>query len=347
MPKQPPTIEPIKADLEEVAAAMVRPTTKPIKINQLAKKGGDSGPPQIQEELFHVETQKEINGVEMGVLDNGIPYLTESGLAQMCGIDRKVLNRLAVGWNEEKLKERGSAINELLLKSGYTEEGLYLKSELNGSPINAYTEPVCLALLEYYAFITKEPRQEAVGAFRTLARISFRVLIYNAIGYSPEQRVIDSWRHFHDRIDMTATAVPMGYFSVFKEIAVMIVPMIRAGILISDRVVPDISVGRAWREYWEAKGLSEAYGPRQKYDHEYPLYYPQAKSNPQPSFCYPEEALGVFRSWLNRTYITAKFPAYMLGQTKKGSIPVALANKALGAFGAPKIAAPKAPKQLK
>ena len=66
--------------------------------------------------LFHVETQIEIDGVEMGVLENGIPYLTESGLARMCGIDRKVLNRLAVNWDTEKEKPRGSQILWSLFK---------------------------------------------------------------------------------------------------------------------------------------------------------------------------------------------------------------------------------------
>lgn len=318
-----------------------RPAQKTNEIKDVGSKSTALGPPLVQEELFHIEKQAEINGVEMGVLENGVPYLSESGLAQMCGIDRKVLNRLAVGWADEKLKERGAAINTLLESAGYFEAGLFLKSELNGSPVNAYTGPVCLALLEYYAFITKEPRHEAVTAFRTLARTTFRVLIYQAVGYSPEQKVLDSWRHFHDRVDMTATSVPMGYFSVFKEIAIMIVPMIRAGIIISDKVVPDISVGRAWSEHWEASGLEQKYGPRTKYDHEYPLYYPQSKSNPQPSYCYPEDALGAFRSWLNKTYLASKFPAYMLGQTKKGTVPIALANKALGAFGAQQLEAPK------
>jgi len=40
----------------------------------------------------------------------------------MCGIDRKVLNRLAINWPEEKNKKRGSAINELLEKSSYYEQ---------------------------------------------------------------------------------------------------------------------------------------------------------------------------------------------------------------------------------
>lgn len=288
--------------------------------------------PTIQQQLFHVEKQIEFDGVEMGVLENGIPYLTESGLARMCGIDRKVLNRLAINWPDEKLKPRGGHIAKLLEQSGYLEDALFLKSEHKGSDVNAYTEPVCLALLEYYAFEADERRQEAITAFRAMARITFRKFIYDAVGYSPERQILDSWRHFHDRVDMTVNAVPFGYFSVFKEIAIMIVPMIRAGILISDRVVPDISVGKAWSEYWKASQFDETYGERNKYDHEYPLYYPQAKSNPQPAFAYPDAALGEFRGWLTRTYLATKFPAYLLGQTKKGTLPVAVANKAIEAF---------------
>jgi hypothetical protein len=310
-------------------------------LKDLGSFPGVLGPGPMQGELFHVEKQIEIDGVEMGVLENGVPYLTESGLARMCGIDRKVLNRLAVGWKDEKLKERGRAINEMLEAANYFEPSLYLKSELNGSEINAYTEPVCMAMLEYYAFVTKEPRAEAIRAFRRLARETFRVLVYTAVGYSPEQKVLESWRHFHDRVDMTATSVPFGYFSVFREIASMIVPMIRAGVMISDRVVPDISVGKAWSEHWTANNLEATHGERRKYDHEYPLYYPQAKSNPQPSYAYPDSALGEFRAWLVKTYIANKFPTYLLGQTKKGTVLPVIANKALEAFSAPALPAPK------
>ena len=347
MPKKTDQIvEPIDAAFDDVADAVVRPfrpTPKPNKINNLRQKTAVLVP-TIQEPLFHVEKQIEIDGVEMGVLDNGIPYLTESGLARMCGIDRKVLNRLAINWPDEKMKPRGREILHLLEQSGYLEDAMFLKSEHKSSEVNAYTEPVCLALLEYYAFVTEEPRPEAVRAFRSLARITFRQFIYDAVGYSPEQKILDSWRHFHDRVDMTATSVPFGYFSVFKEIAVMIVPMIRAGILISDRVVPDISVGKAWSDYWKTNDFDNVYGEREKYDHEYPLYYPQAKSNPQPSFAYPDAALGEFRGWLVRTYLASKFPAYLLGQTKKGTVPLAIANKAIEVFSGRLIEAQKSKK---
>ncbi|HVY07032.1 MAG TPA: hypothetical protein VHB46_13740 [Burkholderiales bacterium] len=298
--------------------------------------------------FFHVEKQIERDGVEMGVLDNGIPYLTESGLARMCGIHRRALNDLSINWAEEKSKPRGAAIADLLEKSGYREPQLYLKSEHNGVPVNAYTEPVCLALLEYYAFVSPDIRPEAQNAFRALARTTFRAYIYDAVGYAPDKAKLDSWQHFHDRIDMTTDAVPFGYFGIFKEIAQMIVPMIRQGVMISDKVVPDISVGMAWSAYWEENNLARLLGKdRIRYEHSYPDYYPQAKSNPQKPFAYPDEALPLFRAWLVRHYITAKFPAYLLGQTKKGAIPMALADKTMQAFGGRLIQDKSKPKSVK
>lgn len=291
---------------------------------------GSQAPEQCS--LFLVETQCEIDGIEMGVLENGVPYLSESGLARMCGIDRRVLNRLATNWQDEKKKPRGIKINDLLLQSGYTEDSLYLVSRLNNQDVNAYTEPVCLALLEYYAFLSEGPRQEAVRAFRTLARKTFRDFVYSATGYSPEQRLIDSWKHFHDRVDMTSTRVPDGYYSIFNEIAVMIVPMIRSGVIINDKVIPDISVGKIWSKYWTDNNLDSRYGERIKYQHSYPDYYPQAKSNPQPSFAYPESSLGVFRHWLRETYIYSKFPKYLVTKIKDLSISSKTAQMAISAF---------------
>lgn len=297
-----------------------RPTLKTLAPKGLKKKITALGPPSIQGTLFHVEKQVEHDGIEMGVLDNGIPYLTESGLARMCGVDRKPINRLAVNWAQERSKPRGQKIQSLLTEAGYTENTLYLKSEYNGVEINAYTEPVCIALLEYYAFLSIPPRENAINAFRILAKRSFRELIYVATGYKPNNNALESWKHFHDRLDMIFDNVPNGYFCVFKEIASMIVPMIRAGVVINDKVIPDISVGLAWSKFWKANNFEDDCGPRIKYDHEYPDYYPQAKKNPQPAHAYPDEALGVFRQWLKENYIINKLPKYLLSKAKKGAI---------------------------
>jgi len=315
----------------------VTPHGNPKQINGLPANTGSLPPTPKQPDLFHVEKQAEFDGVEMGVLESGVPYLSGRGLARMCGIDHKSLHELAVNWGDEKFKPRGKVINQLLIQAGYHEEVLYLRSEHNGSEINAYVEPVCLAILEYFAFLAKEPRQEAIRAFRTLAKRKFREFVYEAVGYSPEQKVLDHWKHFHDRVDLTQDAAPTGHWGVFREMAIMIVPMIRSGVMISDRVVPDISVGRAWSEHWQKAGLDSQFGPRTRYDHAYPDYYPQAKSNPQPSYAYPNAALGAFREWLQQNYILNKLPKYLLGQASKGTLRIEAANKVIAAFGGQQI----------
>ncbi|WBF66733.1 hypothetical protein LN040_13510 [Desulfovibrio subterraneus] len=282
--------------------------------------------------LFRVEKQVEYRGVEMGVLENGTPYLTESGLARMCGVDRKVINRLASNWNEEKAKPRGKKVAKILNSYAYDEDYLYAPSEYNGVKVNAYTEKVCISLLEYYAFVAEDKKEQAVIAFRLLARQSFRDLIYGATGYSPSVSKLDSWKHFHDRVDLTHDAVPVGYFSVFREIASIIVPMIRSGIIISDKVIPDISVGKAWSAFWADNGLDAHFGERRKFNHEYPDYYPQSKSNPQPAYAYPDEALGYFRQWLRANYLVVNFPKYLSESAKKGKISRETALKAIDVF---------------
>lgn len=304
------------------------PTLKVNAHNDLAPEYDDLVPPPVQGTLFKVEKQIEIDGIEMGVLENGVPYLTESGLARMCGIDRRGLNRLTSNWNEERTKPRGKEIEKLLKLGDYDEDELFIRSVNNGTPVNAYTEPVCLALLEYYAFIIDEPRKQAEKAFRKLARVSFRLFIYNNVGYNPIHRAIDSWKHFHDRVDMTMGSVPQGYFSVFHEIASMIVPMIRSGIIVSDKVVPDISVGREWSIFWKKEKLGR-YGRRIRYKHDYPLYYPQARSNPQHPYAYPDKILGIFRAWLQREYIIKKLPGYLLRQASRGMLPKSVATRAI------------------
>lgn len=334
MPKKTDQImQPINADFDVVATVVSGSLGTTKNSNKINKLGINLPRLGTTPDLFHVEKQIEFQDVEMGVLESGVPYLTSRGLAKMIGIDHGPFHRLTANWSEESLKPRGREISKLLDEHEYFEDKLYLRAEYKGVEINAFTEPVCLALLEYYAFIADEKREKAISAFRSLARLKFREFVYDAVGYSPEQKVLDSWKHFHDRTDMTMDAAPDGFFGVFREIAIMIVPMIRAGIMISDRGVPDISVGRAWSDHWKDRDFDQKFGERTRYQHEYPLYYPQSKSNPQPSFAYPESALGEFRRWLKETYIASKFPSYLLGQTKKGSVQLPMANKAIEAFG--------------
>lgn len=308
--------------------------------NYLTINLSDMGTSKIgdQQHLFRVDRQIEIDDVEMGVLESGVPYLTGRGLERMCGLGRGPFVRLTNNWDEEKLKPRGIQIKEILEQNGYFEDELYLKAEYKGREINAFTEPVCLAILEYYAFVVDEPRPQAIQAFRNLARLKFRDFVYQATGYSPDQKTLDSWKYFHDRIDLTVSAVPDGYFGVFNEAASLIVPMIRNGVIVSDKVIPDISVGIAWSKHWKDCNLESLHGERINYQHNYPEYYPQSQSNPQAPFAYPLSCIGEFRKWLKDQYITTQLPKYLFNQAKKGSIQAPLANKVIEALS---------PKQIK
>lgn len=143
-----------------------------------------------QSRLFTVATQKEINTIDMGVLDNGIPFLTELGLSRIAGINRSMLRRLSADWAKEKTKPRGQKIQELLEQRGCKENYLFLYSMQNEKEIDVYHEYACMAILEYYAFETDGPRQEAKAAYRIFSRAGFRSFIYSATGYIPNDKHI-------------------------------------------------------------------------------------------------------------------------------------------------------------
>ena len=52
--------------------------------------------------------------------------------------------------------------------------------------------------------------------------------------------------------------------------------------------VPDGSVGGVWANHWRDNDFNFKFGARMKWEHNYPDYFPQAKSNPQAAWCYPE-----------------------------------------------------------
>lgn len=308
--------------------------SKDIKNNGIQELEAIEGTTPSIPDLFHIDRQVEVDGIEMGVLENGIPYLSGRGLERMCGVGHGPFYRLTNNWGEERHKPRGKEIQKLLDHYNYHEDELFIRAEINGREVSAFSEPVVMSLLEYYAHVADEKREQAAHAFRTLARTKFREYVYEATGYSPDHREIDNWKHFHDRVDLTESTVPDGYFCVFREIASMLVPMIRSGVLISDKLIPDISVGRAWSSFWVENELESTHGERTKFKHNYPDYYPQAKSNPQAPYAYPDSSLGLFRAWLKKHYITTRLPKYLLDQTKKG-LDVNQANIALKSLNAP------------
>lgn len=282
-----------------------------------------------------VEVERNVNGVEMGVLENGIPFLTQTGLAGIAGVARSVIFDISQDWEEQYSTDvipagRMAFISERLAENGYNEPKLFIQTIKDGAPHNAYPDIVCMAIIEYYAFEAKNKSEKAIDSYRRLATYGLQSFIYKALGYTPP----DKYKYYHDRVSILHGSVPDGYFSIFNEVGGMIVDLIEADLTVNDKTIPDISVGKCWGDHWRALELEEKFGERVPYSHNYPSYYPQAASNPQRASAYPDEALPEFRRWFRHEYLTTKFPKYIL--TKANLLGGQAAAKKIGNIYQPK-----------
>ena len=203
-----------------------------------------------------------------------------------------------------------SFFKKYLFEKGYNEPRLFLEISKNGSPHYAYPDIVCMAFIEYFAFEAQNTNETALSNFRNLARFGLQEFIYKALEYTPA----DKWKYFNDRVSLLKDSAPDGHFILFRETNSIAVDLITADLPVNEKTIPDISVGLAWGKFWTDNKLEEKFGPRVKYEHNYPDYYLQSLSNPQKPWAYPDEALAIFRRWFRHVYLTTKFPKYILGK---------------------------------
>ena len=260
-----------------------------------------------------VEVQKDINGIEMGVLENGIPYLTQRGISEITGVSRSVIQAISKDWGDHFddqviAKDRLFFFRKYLEESGFREPTLYIETVQKGTIHYAYPDVVCMAFLEYYAFESKGDSKTALDNYRRFAQFGLRTFIYNALEYTPE----DKWKYYHDRVSLMKDSAPLGYFIIFQEVTGLTVDLIANDLPVNSKTIVDGSVGAHWATYWKENGLESKYGERIAYAHNYPDYFPQARSNPQLASAYPDTALAEFRRWFKQVYLLTKFPAYML-----------------------------------
>lgn len=293
---------------------------------------------QQQEFDLEIVVEKEVDGVGMGVLNDGTPFLNIRGLARMCGVDSAVIVRITNNWDEESAKPRERRIKEIIREQGFDTSVAFFAVVKDGTINHAVPSHVCMAILEYYAFESNQgSRDQALKSYRVLAKKGLNDFVFAQVGYNPSGSIDVSWQQFHDRVSLTAESAPDGYFSIFREIASLIVPMINAGISVGPKIVPDISVGQRWGKKWNAENLESVYGMRLKFEHNYPDYFPQALSNPRHPWCYPDDALAEFRSWLKREYLKDFFPNYLNGQVKSGKLSAPVGAKMIEAVKPNKI----------
>jgi|GEM_PF-203645 len=295
----------------------------------LASKPRD--PDQYSLDL-QIEKQIEIDGIGMGVLSNGTAFLNGRGLARLCGIDSSRISEMSADWETGKL-DLTAKVKGILSSKGITIEHPYIEINQRSGIFHAFPDALCIAVLEYYAFDAPNKRDEAIKNFRLLAGKALHDFIYTQVGYDPNNFVPAVWQQFHDRVSLTYNSVPVGFFSVFKEIADIIVTLGQAGLHIDSSFVPDGSVGIHWGKHWEANGFDASLGIRKKWEHNYPDYFPQSKSNPQPAWCYPEAALPEFRRWMRENYIgDGKFTKYLDTKIKQKELPASFSQIVISAY---------------
>jgi hypothetical protein len=181
---------------------------------------------------LQVVTSKEVDGVEMGVLNDGTPFLTERGLARITGVKRNAIAYQAQTYARYKGGQLSpSKMAEILNGYGFEGGQLFFKINHEGQEVNAYPDIVCMAFLTYYAFKAgKYCTLDAEKHFFLLANKSLRDYIYSMTGYDPARQVVQSWKHFHDRLLLNP--IPAGYFSVFSETAQLVLQSVRAGLIV-------------------------------------------------------------------------------------------------------------------
>lgn len=288
-------------------------------------------PEQLHLDL-QIAVEREVDGVGMGVLSDGTPFLNIRGLARMCGVDHSMITRITGDWLDVPLKPREQKIRELVRAQGADEKIAFIALVKDGTIHHAIPAAVCMAILEYYAFEARTGNDVASKSYRILARKGFSDFIYSQVGYNPSGSISIAWQQFHDRVGLAYHSVPDGYFSVFKEIASMLVTLIQEGADLGNKFIPDISVGIHWGKFWNGENLEVVYGARKTYEHNYPTYFPQSASNPQLPFCYPDDALGEFRKWVREQYLPKKLPNYLNEKVKQGQLPAPKAAAAIAAF---------------
>jgi hypothetical protein len=310
-----------------------------IKINRLALNRASKEIGQNQGLLpLTIEKDREVQGIGMGVLSDGTPYLNQRGLAALCGVQNAHIGTISSQWRDSDQKPRLQAIKAILSKLEATTHAPHIELPHRGVVHFCYPAEVCLAILEYYAFDAgANVSATARDNYRKLAGSKLQDMIYSQVGYDPTGA--DRFVKWHERLELNYQSAPKGFFHVFNEAHTIIYELIVAGATIGEKFVVDISIGQHWSKYWEDSGLAEEYDIRRKYPHRYPDSHPQAKANPHESWCYPLAALGDFRAWLQDEYLEGgKFRTYLQGKVKRGELPPSFAELALGVLEPPRLA---------
>ena len=230
-------------------------TSNSIKINVLAAKSTRKEITPSQGTLpLGIEKTGDFGEIGMGVLSDGTPYLSQRGLAVLCGVENAHIGTISSQWTDTEPKPRIQKIKGILSSTNFTTSAAHLEVLHGGKVHYCYPAEVCLAVLEYYAFDAGTNIQEqARQNFRLLAGSKLRDMIYQQVGYDPTGA--DRFKPWHDRIALNYQSAPKGYFHVFNEAHTIIYELIAAGADVGPKTVIDISIGQHWSRFRSTKEI--------------------------------------------------------------------------------------------
>ena len=225
MAKKPDLIGPIDASFDDLVGAVV-PRIKPEEITKLSNKINIVTASKAKMEIaskqgsfdLGIDRERDVEGIGMGVLSDGTPYLSQRGLAALCGVQNAHIGTISSHWDDGIQKPRITTIKGILNEAGSTVANPHMEILHKGTIHFCYPAEICLAVLEYYApDAGANIRPEARKNFRLLAGSKLKELIYSQVGYDPSGSNNEPLRKWHERIELNHQSAPSGYFSIFNE----------------------------------------------------------------------------------------------------------------------------------
>ena len=83
--------------------------------------------------VFQPRSLPQIDGILMGVLSGGTPYLNIRGLAKMCGVDHTSILDITARWQSAPLRPREAKIRELVRAQGGDDSVVFIATNMNGT----------------------------------------------------------------------------------------------------------------------------------------------------------------------------------------------------------------------
>lgn len=224
----------------------------------------------------------KFDGIEMGVMDDGTPFLSGVGLALMCDVTPTSISDLGqfVSFGKSKLRD-GKIANILSQNLDFSSDRFFEKIPYNKQIVNAYPEAVCMAVLEYYAFEAGDRcTDKAKQISRLLMRKTFRDFVYSLVGYNRPRLTFSDYmlsriNHHHSA---SRNPLPDGYFCLFDKMIELLQKFdLRIGYALGEQwydytkgemrfLEPDISLGLHFSRLFKNEFIEKEETYRQEYN---------------------------------------------------------------------------------